>query len=735
MSNSGETIDKPQDVIDTYSVPDWWPAKGEKSATKPAHTRWHPLADFTRHITKQFDMGRFIILLAASYALGIIAFFKVSQNPNIVASLSVCLVLISLTTLTRYSLARARLFMLLVALSIGFAAPQIKATLAGTSMLAEEITLPLTGKINAITTSSSGRKTIFLSDLSTSYRLREPLPRIARLTVLNSTTDLDFSIGDRIRLFTRLTPVPKPVLPHSYDSQIQSYFKGIGAFGLVFGEVNLVQAAPTRTFKAKLATLRTVITASIHQALPGDSGAVATAMLVGDQSGISSDIRKKMQVSGLAHILAISGLHMSLVAGGVYVVLRALFATSHALTLRLNTRMLAALLAIPTAFAYLAISGAGIATLRSTIMATIVFIAILAGRRALTMRNVAIAAILVLILYPQSILSAGFQLSFAAVIGLVGVYEMYRQKTNQENGRGDSPTRKRPAKIIRYSFGLLLSSLTAGLATSIFAAYHFNQLSPLGIFANLLGMPLVAFLIMPAGIAAFLTMPFGFADLPLKLMGWSIDRLLDIATFFAAKTAQFAYIAPLDQTIFLITTLALVWFAFFQSRLRWLAPIIAFAAIPILGKAPMPDLIISDRGTSAAIMGDNGLQMIASRRKSFPLNRWSETYNTDLNKAPTLGKCDQQACVYTAPQGYTVAVVKKRAAFSEECRTADIIISKLEAPKGCIAKTHLADGPFLTESGTTLAYWNTTKRTFSITAAINDQQRIWRPTYNIRTTQ
>lgn len=731
MSDGDKTIERgPVADAASFTVPDWWPRPANQPKQKPARqrTNWRKHLDLAHHITNQLSAGRFIIALATSYAVGIIAFFQAGQDPNLALSIAITLALSALTFLARNNFSLARTCLMFAVLACGFTAPQVKAHLTGTPMLASEINLPLTGKVRAIRTNSAGRKTLFLSQLSTPYRLNEPLPRIARLTLLKSPETQPFAVGDTVSLFARLSPVPKPVLPHSYDSQVQSYFSGIGAFGLIFGEVTRTQPAATSSISAKLASLRTTITKSIHLALPYDSGAIATAMLVGDQSGITKEIRTKMQVSGLAHILAISGLHMSLVAGGLYFLLRALFATSHTLTLLINTRALAATLAIPAAFAYLAISGAGIATLRATIMATIVFIAILAGRRALTMRNVAVAMIIVLSLYPQSILSAGFQLSFAAVIGLVGVYEMHRRGGFDRENSDRSHTRL--ARLARYARALFLTSLTAGLATSFFAAYHFNQLSPLGVFANMFGMPLVAFLIMPAGIAAFLAMPLGFAEIPLRLMGWGIDRLLDIAEFFAAKTSTFAYVAPLDPIIFPITIGCLIWFAFFKSNLRWLAPIIAFAAIPTLGKAPMPDLIIADRGTSAAINGENGLQMIASRRSSFTLDRWSQTYNVDLNKQPRIGTCDPLACTYQSPKGYSVTLVKKRAAFNEECRTADIIISKLPAPTGCAAHARLiADGPFLTKSGTLLVFWDTHRQSPTILSTITNQHRRWRPAY------
>lgn len=724
MPSSDTKIERasPADQSPPFAMPDWWPTKSNPKAP----TRRKSFS-FAKLINDQLDAGRFIIVLATFYTGGIIAFFQAAQDPSFTLSTALAIALCLAVLIARKSLSLARFCLIFAALAIGFAVPQFKARITATPMLSAEINLPLTGKVRGLRTNSTGRQTLFLDQLSTRYTLSEPLPRIARLTLLKSTDQPSIAIGDTVSLFTRLSPVPKPVMPHSYDSQIQSYFRGIGAFGLVFGEVRLVQPAATTSLKARLANLRTTITKSIHLTLPGESGAIATAMLVGDQSGITDTIRSKMQVSGLAHILAISGLHMTLVAGGLYFLLRAIFAASHTLTLLVNARALAAALAIPAAFSYLAISGAGIATLRATIMATIVFIAILAGRRALTMRNVAIALIIVLSLYPQSVLSAGFQLSFAAVIGLVGVYELHRA------GALKKPTARpvtRLQKFGRYSRGLLLSSLTAGLATSFFAAYHFNQLAPLGIFANLFAMPLVAFLIMPSGLAAFFAMPFGFASAPLHLMGWSIDRLLDIATFFAAKSSTFAYIGPLDSALFPLTIICLIWFAFFKNRLRWLAPIIAFAAIPILGKAPMPDLIISDRGTSAAILAEGSLHMIASRRSSFTLDRWSQTYNIDLTKQPRLGTCDPRACVYASPNGYHIALVKQRAAFDEECRTADIIISKLPAPKGCGTDTRIiADGPFLTRSGTILAFWNTAEQTFTFKTAIDNQHRLWRPKY------
>ncbi len=233
-----------------------------------------------------------------------------------------------------------------------------------------------------------------------------------------------------------------------------------------------------------------------------------------------------MAASGLAHIYSISGLHLSIVAGGVYFLVRLLIASIPALV-AWPAKSMGAVFGLLAAFGYLLLAGgtANVPAFRSTLMLALVFGAVLAGRRALTMRNVAIAALVIIVMDPASVFRPSFQLSFAAVVGLIGIYELA-----QPGGPKDEHwlARARSALI-----ATAWTSTIAGLATLLFSAYHFQQTAPLGVLGNLLALPFVTFVIMPGALLGVLAMPFGI-DAPFFLfMGWGIDRMVDVASLVA----------------------------------------------------------------------------------------------------------------------------------------------------------------------------------------------------------
>src|SRR5690606_38035320 len=232
--------------------------------------------------------------------------------------------------------------------------------------------------------------------------------------------------------------------------------------------------------------------------LEGPASAIGQAMVMGDQSAISDETRDVMAASGLAHIYSISGLHLSLVAGGMFFLLRLALASVPGWTQTLPIKKIAAIGGIVTACGYLLLAGgvANVPALRSTIMLGLIFGAILAGRRALTMRNVAIAALAIIIIDPASIFRASFQLSFAAVVALIGVYEMPRKPPDTQ--------RKWSSRLWATIWATAVTSFIAGTATLLFSAYHFQPTAPLGVLGNVLVLPVVSLVIMPFAVLSVL---------------------------------------------------------------------------------------------------------------------------------------------------------------------------------------------------------------------------------------
>ena len=197
--------------------------------------------------------------------------------------------------------------------------------------------------------------------------------------------------------------------------------------------------------------------------LPGEVGAFAAAIMSGDRSGMSQVTLANLRSSNLAHLLAISGLHMGLLTGFVFAVLRVAMVLIPSVGLRWPVKKIAAFGALLAAGGYLALSGGNVATERAFTMVAVMLVAIMLGRPALTLRAVAMVAIVILVLQPESITGPGFQMSFAATTALVFVFKYLRYANWQHWPRWT-----------RGAVSLVISSFVAGLATAPFAAAHFN---------------------------------------------------------------------------------------------------------------------------------------------------------------------------------------------------------------------------------------------------------------------
>ena len=250
--------------------------------------------------------------------------------------------------------------------------------------------------------------------------------------------------------------------------------------------------------------VRQAIGARIAAALPGETGAIATALITGERGGISEATNDAFRDSGILHILSISGFHMAIMAGSVFFLVRLGLALFPSIALRYPIKKWAAAAAMLAGFAYLLISGAAFATVRSAIMISIMFLAVLLDRPALALRNVILAATLILVLFPESLFDVGFQMSFAAVLALVSVYEALRTRDLWARLMEHTASR-----LVVFFAGIVLSTLIASAAVAPFAAYHFHKSQQYAVIANLIALPVCNVLVMPAALAALIAMPLG----------------------------------------------------------------------------------------------------------------------------------------------------------------------------------------------------------------------------------
>jgi len=604
------------------------------------------------------------------YGLGIALYFSLKIEPSLNHSLIPLGIGISLYLYTRFKQYHWRrkfaLGFLLIAL--GFLSIKARTEILNTPLLVGEIGFqPITGTLKSIERLPN-RTRIVLEDVQFLKKLRSdlPLPTKVRISLrgrLQPTTD--FMVGDSIHLKASLSPPGKPVAPHAYDFRRRAYFEGIGAVGYgitPLTRLNLQEQSQSlySTLKHTINQWRTDLTAYLRHHIKGQSGAVVAALVTGDRSGITDTTRQAFADAGLAHILAISGLHLSIVAGLIFFLIRGTLSLIPVIALRQNTKKLAAGIALVFTFCYLILSGATIPAERAFIMTSLILIAVMVDRVALTMRNVALAALLVLIIAPEVLVGPSFQLSFAAVIGLVAAYEKMHPILSRWNARVGESRFAGLKKTGLYLSTLIFSSLIATLATAPFTIFTFNRFSLVAILTNLVAIPYVSFVIMPLIVFALLTAP-----LTIFFMGPLLEQVLQALVTLALESQKLpgaVILVPQVSTLIQMSIITgLLWMALWTTKWRRLGVIplalggllSMFERAPDVYIAPEQNLIgyYDDREKKAWI---NTLQSGRFARKAWlQLVAAPQVLKlTDKNKCDHYTKTEPEGC-YTITKGNT----------------------------------------------------------------------------------
>ena len=447
------------------------------------------------------------------------------------------------------------------------------------------------------------------------------------------------------------------------------------------------------------------------------AGALAVALIVGDRSAIPPEVTEVLRTTGLAHILAISGLHMALFSGAVFFVVRAGLALMREVSDTKPIDLWAAGAALAAAAFYLAISGASVATQRAFVMTALVLAGRMAGRRALTLRNAAIAALLILLPAPESLLDPGFQMSFAAVIALIAAYEGLR---GAGLGRGLAERGGWPGqagRLLLYGGAVFSTTVIAGLATAPFAAFHFQRVVDYGLVANLVAVPLTSFWIMPLGLLGYLLMPLGLEHLALQPMGWGIALVDRVAAAVAGWPGAVTNVPAMPVAAVVAMALGGLWLALWRRPWR-LAGLVAIAAGVwlTLAVAP-PDLLVDGEGRSVAVRIDDRLlfrERTALRRREAAVWARQTGLQADapwprdgLVRADPAGAdagtallCDPQGCLYRRG-GTAIAIPFDPDALARDCRQADAVVADFALRQRCPVPELLVDIRSLAWQGAT----------------------------------
>ncbi|MDP3315605.1 MAG: ComEC/Rec2 family competence protein [Devosia sp.] len=663
--------------------------------------------------TEAFEHRRAFLLLPYAMIAGLVVAFTWPADPSPVLLMAGGLATVAGLVTSRNAAGWNRAAGLAAAFWIGFSLLSIHGALVGTQMLARPAYGTYEARIDEVLTANADGVRAIVSGIVALDGARALPVRRARL-VIDGIPDL--APGDTIRSRVRFYPVPGPVVPNGFDTQFHAHFDGIGAYGNTIGTAERIAsgdaAAPERIVDA----IRRSIAAKVDAVLPQPSAGVARALITGDQSAVTEESREMMATAGLAHVLSVSGLHLTLVAMLVMATLRGGLALAGGLDRFVSVKRVAAVGAILAALGYFAISGGNVAAQRATLMILLVLGAVVAGRRALTMRNVAIAALLIIVVDPASVFRPSFQLSFAAVVALIGAWEMFRPGEGRERGA--------VGKVVAYFGGGALTSVVAGAATLLFSIYHFQQTAPLSVLGNLMSLVLIGFVMMPAALAATVLMPLGLEAPFLLVMGWSIDVMIWVATIVAGWSAGISASPLLLPLALLLGLLALAWFTFLTSWHRLVAPLLLVPAVWLLALDRPPDVLVSDTTQAIAMRGEDGLALVAGKPDSFAVKVWRETYAEPLAPAPLL-RCDSIGCFGHSAAGFSLAIATDPAAFHEDCGLADLMILRRPAPQTC-AGSLVIDADALERGGIHWLRWDEAAEAFEVRPAVPPGDRPWR---------
>lgn len=653
------------------------------------------------------EQDRWFLWLPVMFGVGIALYFRVPDEPPLFALTAAAIIAFVLHLFGRRAQMLGLVTGALAAITFGALGAIVRTEIVRAPVLERQMSsVDVTGFVELVEPRATRGQRITLMVLSLGKMSDSERPHRVRVRTL--TTDPTLRPGDAVRLRATLGPPPWPAAPGDYDFGRQAWFSGLGGIGLAIGSLQRLDDAPApplrMQLRAPIERLRQAIRQRIVAALPGETGEIATALITGERGGISEATNQAYRDSGLFHILSISGLHMVIMAGAVFWLLRLMLAAMPSIALRYPIKKWAAVGAILGGFAYLLISGGAPATVRSWIMLTIMFVAVLLDRPALALRNVAIAALLILVLLPESLFDAGFQMSFAAVTGLISAYEYlrHRREALERRTAGEQPGVL--ANAFRFIAGIFVSTLIASFAVAPFGIYHFHNTQLLALIANLFAIPICNMIVMPAALAVLMALPFGLEVVPLTVMGLGIDAMSWVARWVGAMPGAVVKVPAIPTLAFVLLIGGGLWLLLWSRPWRMLGLVPMALGLLLTPTQARPDLYVGRDGTTVAVRGADGrLAALASRGSAFELARWLEL-DGDRRAAADVAdakafRCDAVGCTARS-QGRLIAVALSPAALRDDCLTADVLIVRFVVPRPCptsqragqivIAPTHLA---------------------------------------------
>ena len=600
------------------------------------------------------ERERWFLWLPVLFAVGIGIYFYLPAEPSKWITLTVIEVLLFLAYLFRFYPFLLKIIFLIGVIVIGFADVQLKTiSLEKKLPTPPEGTIYIRGQILSADTNYRGRPRIVLGNMENFHN--DKIMGQYRLTVIRKNQPIE--VGKCVELVAEVSPIMKANQVGGYQPDRRLFFDGINGSGYVPTSVFEIDCHKDfGYFKRLIDKWRKRMTDTISSHLPSEQAAIISAVLAGNRDFMPQEQIENYRDSGLAHFLSISGLHMSMLAGLMFFFVRFFMALIPALSLRYNSKKVAAVLAFVVSTVYLLVSGAEVPTQRAYIMTFMVLLAVIFERQAISMRILAIAALIILIISPQALVNISFQLSFAAVVALVAFYERFGGKVERFlSGENKSLSIKILRGVIAYMIGIVLADLIASLATLPYAIYHFNRVSLYTSITNFIAGPIIGLIIMPAILIALLTIPLGLAKIPLKFAGLGVEQLNKLTEYVSSLPNATIELYSFPLWGLLLITFGGLWLCLWQQKWRHFGWIAIFVGALSIMTVQVPDLMVASDGKTIAVKNENGkLQAFKGGNKWIKQNWLSKYASSNIKETDDKDKIKIPNVDYVQTQGFAV---------------------------------------------------------------------------------
>lgn len=651
--------------------------------------------------------------LPVAIAVGIAWYFTLPAEPSIwIAGAFV---------LTSAALVRwhTKIGIAVMALALGFAAASLRTHTIMTPMLDRDLGF---ARIEGVMASSEAQLPGSRMILEKAEISRQPGQWRLRISMPNAKVEDLPPPGSRVRVFADLRPPPEPSHPGGYDFRRQAFFNGIGGYGFALGKPELVQASEMRGLDLVGENLRLRISHTIAQHTSGPEGAIADALMTGDRGAIDDKTNDDMRAAGTAHLLSISGSHIGMVGGIIFFLVRFLLALTP-MAMRWPIKKMAAVAALVAVVAYTWLVEYPVPAQRAAFMAGIVLVGVMVDRISMSLRSVALAAAIILLLYPESLLHPSFQLSFAAITALISFYELLSRKKTEEKPHSI------PRRVLRWVGLLIATSLIAGIATAPYAAFHFHRFQVMGVLGNLIAVPITGFVVMPAALASYAAMPFGLAAWPLAVMEWGLKGVTQSAAWVAALPGANIEIPYFGLMPLLLMTFGGLWLTLWAGRVRQWGAVPVMAGIVWALLTPQPVALVSANELVAVRAENGGLFYLSRVGSRLTREEWGRAFEEAGEKSKELPKnvrCDGLGCLADVGS-HSFALSRKPESLLEDCARAEVVLMP-EVRAGTCGAPFVIDRAHLLKRGST-AFYRQGEKLIMRTSRDEAGQRPWEASY------